>query len=223
MGPNRNNAATPPALSAGRARLGDPSGAAGASAAAQRRSSPPERRQTRGVMSPIRMHGLQRRSSQRCHRGLMSAARSRRTRGGALWGAAFGASSAGTPLSALSGSLDASATFVHAGCPSARFAACHGFRAGLFRGRDMSGSDRRSDQRHPPRSKRRVPRAHTLIQADAAEAFKCWLPAGSRGANPAPVSAVVPDGRVWVAEMAPGSRSQTVLTFVKSDSRPKPG
>ena len=62
MGPTRNNAATPPALSAGRARLGDPSGAAGASAAAQRRSSPPERRQTRGVMSPIRMHGLQRRS-----------------------------------------------------------------------------------------------------------------------------------------------------------------
>ena len=61
-----------------------------------------------------------------------------------------------------------------------------------------------------------------VVRRDAAEAFKCWLPTGSRGANPAPVSAVVPDRRIWVAEMAPGSRSQTVLTFLKSDRRPKP-
>ena len=64
--------------------------------------------------------------------------------------------------------------------------------------------------------------ANTQMHADVAETLNCWLPKGARGANPETVPAVVPDRRIWVAEMAPGSRSQARLTILKTDRRPKP-
>ena len=72
-------------------------------------------------------------------------------------GAVFGALSARASLGVLSGSFDASGTCVDWGCPSARLAAHLGLRAGLFGDRDISSRDPKSNQRHPPRRKRRVP------------------------------------------------------------------
>ena len=71
--------------------------------------------------------------------------------------AVFGALSAGTMLSALCGSFDASGACVGWGCPSAPWTAHLGLRAGLFGDRDISSRDPKSNQRHPPDSKRRVP------------------------------------------------------------------
>ena len=72
-------------------------------------------------------------------------------------GAVFGALSAGTMLSAVNGSFDASGACVDWGCPSAPWTAHLGLRAGLFGDRDISSRDPKSNQRHPPNRKRRVP------------------------------------------------------------------
>ena len=59
--------------------------------------------------------------------------------------------------------------------------------------------------------------ANTQIHASIAEPQECR----PRGANPETVPAVMPHGRVWVAEMALDSRSQTSPTILKTDRRPK--
>lgn len=66
-------------------------------------------------------------------------------------------------------------------------------------------------------------RVNTQTHGTVAETRKWWLSRGSRGTNPETVSAVVPYVRVWVAEMAPDSRSPTSPTILKTDRRPKPG
>ena len=72
-------------------------------------------------------------------------------------GAVFGALSARASLGVLSGSFDVSGACVDWGCPSAPWTAHLGLRAGLFGDRDISSRDPKSNQRHPPDSKRRVP------------------------------------------------------------------
>ena len=72
-------------------------------------------------------------------------------------------------------------------------------------------------------------RVNTQTHGTVAETRQWWLSRGSRGTNPETVSAVVPYVRVWVAEIAPGSRRQAGLAFPKTgrspktDRRPKPG
>ena len=64
--------------------------------------------------------------------------------------------------------------------------------------------------------------ANTQIHADVAEPQECRLPKGERGANPETVPVAMRRAPVWVAAIAPDSRSQTSLTILKSDRRPKP-
>ena len=64
--------------------------------------------------------------------------------------------------------------------------------------------------------------ANTQMQADVAETLNCRLPMGARGANPETVHVAMPRAPVWVAAIAPDSRSPTVLTFLEADRRPKP-
>ena len=64
--------------------------------------------------------------------------------------------------------------------------------------------------------------ANTQIHADVAEPQECRLPKGERGANPETVPVAMRRARVWVAAIAPDSRSQTSLTILEADRRPKP-